>query len=400
MAGESNGTTEAIQLLLQQFQVLAERLNTQSAQIETQTAQTMETLKQNRLEMLERTTRLERQFDAHNESIKARATDTTRQTIPIVSTPHHFATSTAAEDESRRRTLVKAKGQQCPKYKGQKEAGILHAFLEDYEDYVQTAGFSDAEIIGMFPHYLEGKAKDWWRTYKAMDYERDTLGYIAKWTLVKESFKLYFLPKNHAAVTRAAIHDLDPKKLGIPKYIDELRSLLLLLPDHTDQEVRDLLYQKLDPNIYLYLRARGVVTSEDMFNELREWASIQKKDYDIDRRANRATRPRSYHGTHQRYSTQREVTPMEVDAAYTGPFEKLQKNKKMKDTAVVKNEHLTVTERNYNDFDVFPRLTDKLRAFLRAKNGCFFCRELNSEHDASHCPAKKARRKERAVNFH
>ena len=62
-------------------------------------------------------------------------------------------------------------------------------------------------------------------------------------------------------------------------------------------------------------------------------------------------------------------------------------------------ERIVVTEKNYLDWQLLPNMTANLRAFMREKNGCRYCRALNvpPSHRANTCPKLEEDKKANAT---
>lgn len=169
------------------------------------------------------------------------------------------------------------------------------------------------------------------------------------------------LEEENARRKLATIRQTGPVRL----YTEEFRRIVLLLPDLTEADMFFAYKQGLNDGLQRDLRVMRVTSLEEAISTAEELD-------EIDRQRRRGTgRPQGHpQGGQARRPEPNGPTPMELGAVAAKPSP-------------------TPTTANYNDFQLFPRLTDSLREFLKARNACLYCRAWNADHQASACPKKR-----------
>lgn len=269
---------------------------------------------------------------------------------------------------SRKKTMISAFQTRIQKYSGKQDVRTIDTFLESYEDYIRISGYSDDETIRLFGLYLEISAKTWWEYFHKVHLPREPLENGRQWPVVIRAFRHEFLPVGHISQLRARWHELDTRN-GLLDFVTRFRQFIMQIPNLSESDIYDTLISKLDPASLAHLRAMRIDTSTEALDELIPYATINSR------------KPHHRWPTSTHHQNQYDgPTPMELDAVHI-----CEANRKPK------NADVEPSMANYNNFTIFPRLTDKLRSFLKDNNGCFYCRMLHSDHGSQTCPKKKNR---------
>lgn len=277
---------------------------------------------------------------------------------------------------SRRKTMISAFQSRIQKYSGKHDVGTLETFLEAYEDYIRISGYSDDDTIRLFGLYLDKTAKTWWEYFHKVQLPKELHVNGRQWPVVVSAFRHEFLPIGHISQLRARWHELDTRK-GLLDFVTRFRQFVMQIPNLSESDIYDTLVSKLDPASLAHLRAMRITTSTEALDELIPYATINTS-----RKSHRWPTPNHQQNQHDG------PTPMELDAVRVHEPDRKQKNADVEPSMA-----------NYNNFTIFPRLTDKLRSFLKDNKGCFYCRMLRSDHGSQNCPKKLKKNKPPNGNF-
>lgn len=278
---------------------------------------------------------------------------------------------------TRKSALVTAFQSRIEKYNGSPNARTIEAFLEAFEVYIEAAEYTETESIKLFGLYLGNEAKEWWNYFSKVTLPTAPIPTgTCKWTATKAAFKKEFLPQHHVATLRAQWHALTLRN-GLADFVGKFRKLSMQIPDLDEKDIFQTLIAKLDAPTLAHLRAMQITTADAALSELVPYAALFAPN----------RQPYHYRATSQNYKSpqsdspnpRQQPTPMELDNTQTVEVSALRDNHApYKPTA----------PNAYQDFQAHPRLTDEIRNYLRANNGCFYCREINTKHGSRDCPKK------------
>lgn len=260
--------------------------------------------------------------------------------------------------------MMSAYQSRIDKYTGKKDPIIINAFLKAFEAYCKIATYNPSKKVSMLGIYLGGNALPWWEYHTAyvLPMEENVLD---DWTITREAFLDKFLPEDYIVSLHQKWHNLDMCN-GLQDFVVQFCRYLMQIPGLTKTDIWDTLMSKLDGTTIAHLRAMRINTSTEALNKLRPYATILAKD---------GKKPSINHHRKPAPPSRNSPVPMDTNALRDG--------RPPKD---IINENLDVTKDNFKDFTKFPRLTNKLRTFLAANKGCYYCRELNANHRSIECP--------------
>lgn len=262
--------------------------------------------------------------------------------------------------------------QNIEKYGGERNARTLEMFLESFEDYAEVAELSDREQVKLLKLFLEKKARIWYAFYLERAVPQLSAPRFPK---IAQALRREFLPIDHMGALRAQWHALEIRA-GLEDYLTRFKVFLMEIPGLSEEDVFQTLTARLDAAALHHLRALRITTSDAALEELTHYAAIIEAKRGRERKERDQFAPvrggglRHYVPTNAMYQAGRSGRKATI------------------------NEDVEVDLSNYNNFEVFPRLTTNLRDFLSENNGCFYCRELNTNHSYKYCPQKSGKFRE------
>ena len=213
-------------------------------------------------------------------------------------------------------------------------------------------------------------AGKWWEGFKLIEFEDVAVDESGlRYPAVLEAFKTYFFPPQYKMEQRLKFWALTFDEDKALTFIERYSSILLTLPNVPEEERWVNLYGHLTTSYRNLLDSRSIKNSKDAAKFIHQNAKaeqqVRKREVGVN----------AYQASNKRPKTSQSSTSSTSS------------KKDPKDAA---REKVDITMANYNDFQAFPRLTPKLRAFLVDKKGCFRCRLLDKpdDHRSATCTSK------------
>ena len=324
-------------------------------------------------------------------------------------------TTNAAQDREAQKSILSALDKKITVFKGQQDAKIVQGFLERYERYCLHARLSDETIISLLVVYLDTEVQNvWWDYFHIHDLPvlRQTAidQDVPCWPLVRKAFRMEFTPKDFVLEATRRLHSLNTNG-GLANYVRQFKITSASIPDIGELELLRTIESALSPvhRDYLDSHKDYVRTSRTALHLLQDYAERHEKI---------KTNPVQRHERHHGNQTSRPpmTTDRKVQCYKCNRFGHVSSEcrsqsrprvNNIRDRAAAKPSHANATtvwtEASLRDFKAYPQATDEMKAFIRAKNGCTWCRKLHVEpgHLAETCRNKYLEeRGKRGQDFH
>ncbi len=256
----------------------------------------------------------------------------------------------------------------------------VRPWLNRMRDILSLAGFDleRPEAVRYAASFLTGPAHSWFES------ERSRAGYGGEESAGFDTFKEFAdalaqrmgdpHPEDKA---RRALRKLR-QTTSVKSYADEFQRITSLLPRRDERDLRFDFLSGLKPKIQELLI--GKISDDMSWNDVRDLA--YRFDDVIMTRWNQQS---AYSGLHRSRSTavydNRPDDPMDLSTAA------VQTSRRRSATPYRGRPSVEPrSPRSTSSVPRLPKLTDELRAELRANNGCFRCRKPNAGHVAANCP--------------
>ena len=290
------------------------------------------------------------------------------------------------QELAERKALAKILLKNLTKYDGHKDANKLEKFISSFLAYAEADQLSpDATVKGMVA-YFTGDAAEWWTNFQPREFEtlkEQVTDENTVLTLFLIVLRRRFTPIRHHATLRAQLHDSNTSR-GLLQYVNRMRRLVREIGDVSDDKLMGCINHRIDGKQEMHLRSMGITEGLAALEELEvyAYANESKAKHDKHKKGTNTNKPYNHNKGSDRLASDH-PNYMDVDTI------KLRDQDARKSKAA-KYEHIAVTAANYNNYDIIPLMTDKLRDYLRLNKGCFYCRQLNANHGSRYCPKKRS----------
>lgn len=237
---------------------------------------------------------------------------------------------------------------------------VVQNFLTQFKTYAKFTKLNTAGQVAAMGALLADDALTWYQT----------LTNVENFEAFEFLFKHRWGDPLEEENARRQLQRLTQGRRPVKQYTEEFKRLSLLIPNFSDTDKFFQYKQGLTDQLQRDLRLLRVTTYEEAVRAAEDLDSIDRQTYHRDtEQIGRFNRRRNDFRGHER----QEPIPMEIGAIGT------------------RGDRPTMA--NFKDFKTFPHLTPELREFLRDRNACLYCRELEASHSATNCPTKRQRSK-------
>jgi len=249
----------------------------------------------------------------------------------------HLSTTSVTADFDK--SLVKILEGNLIKFNGKRDAALVKDFLQKLTDFTKYKRLDDERALILAGNLmLPGTALNWWNQH--VD-EFETF----------EHFKTalqWFSPSNAVDTARKKLQEINQKPSeSVQAYHDRFTAILLQIPVITDDEKRINFLRGLKNHTRQTIEVNAAVNNVTLTYQSAVDAATRVGDRDHASSHNPPPAPPVSGGPE----------PMDVNAT-----------------------------------KAFQKLTDGQRAYLRANDGCFYCRKPHAGHISTECPERRRRR--------
>ena len=179
-----------------------------------------------------------------------------------------------------------------PRYNGKKDVRTIEDFIAQFHKFVDTAEYSDSDIISLFGSYLDDEAREWWDYYHIQALPQLVAIADAKeqYPIVVRGLREKFMPFDYIVNITAKLHSLDMRK-GLKFYVEQFRKYTQLIPSITEPEKHRAILAKLDSKQHHYLDTLGLHTSFEILAALEKYALREQKDKILETQMKGSSKP-------------------------------------------------------------------------------------------------------------